>query len=204
MVTIYEYRRRYLFDDRRYRYIYFGRLIFCYHIIIHKEYRDSTFSLFIMANINDFYNGVSDKNLKIEIQRIFDTNEIDDLKKLLKRRQQLNLMNMYLTYIFHFIQSSGILITSIASGYGILEMVWLGVSLNALATLINIIENNNNTIIKKMMIDIQKIKNGNYIDETSLFDGDDKSNTRENTIDTSIATNKANTITMDKIYNRYQ
>ena len=131
-------------------------------------------------NRNEFYNGVKDEIIQQEIQKIFDINEINDLISLLQKRKIINNSNMMLMYVFHFVQSSGILITTIASGYGNTSLVWLGVSLNALASLINVIEKNNNTMLKKLMKDIKNIKNGNYIDEAPIYDSDEKSIDTEN------------------------
>ena len=73
-------------------------------------------------------------------------------------------------YLFHFIQSSGILVTTIASGYNIKYLIWVGIGLNVFASLINIYEKINNDMLKKLMIDIQKIRDGNYIDESPIID----------------------------------
>jgi hypothetical protein len=124
-------------------------------------------------NANELYGGVKDETIALEIQRIFDENEINDLYSLLKKRNCLNNLNLVLIYIFHLVQTTGILVTTIASGYGDTSLIWLGVSLNALASLIHVIEKNNNSIMKKMMTDIKKIKAGNYVDETPVFGGDD-------------------------------
>jgi hypothetical protein len=129
----------------------------------------------------DFYGGVKDESIAIEIQRIFDENEINDLCELLRKRNCINNMNLVLVYIFHLIQTSGILITTIASGYGDTTLIWLGVSLNAVASLIHIIEKTNNSMLKKMMNDIKKIKSGNYVDETPIFDSGEESVYTKNT-----------------------
>lgn len=105
-----------------------------------------------------------------EIQRIFDNNELEDLKKFIGKRQCLNNFNMSLMYIFHIVQSAGILTTTVAAGYNQVYLIWIGVALNILASLINIFEKNNNSMLKKLMIDIQKIKDGNYIGEGPLIE----------------------------------
>ena len=79
--------------------------------------------------------------------------------------------------MFHIIQTAGILTTTIAVGYDIKILVWVGVGLNCAASLINIFEKTNITIIKKYMQDIQNIRNNNYIDESEIdFDPTPKSN----------------------------
>ena len=106
------------------------------------------------------------KDLSTEIQHIFDTNKLDDLKEFINRRKCLNNWNIALVYLFHFIQSAGILTTTIAAGYDIKAIVWVGVGLNILASMINIFEKTNNGISKKLMKDIQAIKDGTYVDES--------------------------------------
>lgn len=106
------------------------------------------------------------KDLGAEIQHIFDANKLDDLKEFINRRKCLNNWNIALVYLFHIIQSAGILTTTIAAGYDIKAIVWVGVGLNILASMINIFEKTNNGISKKLMKDIQAIKDGTYVDES--------------------------------------
>ena len=102
------------------------------------------------------------------IEKIFDDNKINDLVRFMRKRQCLNSCNIYLIYLFHIVQSAGILTTSVATGYNIKELIWLGVGLNLLATLINIFEHTNNSISKHMLDNIISIKNDNYIDESII------------------------------------
>jgi hypothetical protein len=112
------------------------------------------------------------KEISNEIQRIFDNNELEDLKSFMSKRHCLNNFNISLMYIFHIVQSAGILTTTVAAGYNQVYLIWIGVALNVLASLINVFERNNNTMLKKLMIDIKKIKDGNYIGETALIEPD--------------------------------
>ena len=114
------------------------------------------------------------KDIAIEIQNIFQQNELEDLKKFLNKRQCLNTTNTYLIYLFHFVQSAGILTTSIATSKNDENLIWIGVALNILATLIHVYEKTNNSIMKKLMNDIKAIKDGNYVDEGELVDLDKK------------------------------
>jgi hypothetical protein len=63
------------------------------------------------------------------------------------------------------VQSSGILITSFATGSNNTSLIWVGVTLNIFASLIHIYEKTNNSILKKLLNDIKMIKDGTYIDE---------------------------------------
>ena len=47
-------------------------------------------------------------------------------------------------------------------------LVWVGVGLNITATLINVFEKTNSSISKNLMKDIQAIKEGSYVDESSI------------------------------------
>ena len=114
------------------------------------------------------------KEVALEIKDIFDKNTLDDLKRFLDKRQCLNVTNTYLIYLFHLVQSSGILVTSIAAGSNDKNLVWIGVALNILATLINVYEKMNTSIMKKLMNDIKAIKSGVYVDEGELVETDKK------------------------------
>ena len=103
-----------------------------------------------------------------QIQEIFEQNEIDDLKRMMSRRHSLNSCNIWLIYMFHMVQSGGILTTTIATGYNLTYLIWVGVGLNILATLLNVYEKTNANLSKKLLTDIESIKAGKYTDEGSI------------------------------------
>ena len=126
-------------------------------------------------------NNIMNRNIMNEIKKILEDNKIDDLNRFLAKRKCLNNCNMFLVYIFHTIQSAGILTTTIATGYDIKYMIWIGVGLNILASLINIFENINNTMSKKLLKSIEAINNNNYLDEDTIVNIEkDSSNNTSN------------------------
>ena len=92
----------------------------------------------ISINLDKDSNKIRD--IALEIQTILDNNKINDLNRFLNKRQCLNTTNTYLIYLFHLVQSAGILTTSIAAGTNNKELVWVGIGLNIFATLINVYE----------------------------------------------------------------
>ena len=104
----------------------------------------------------------------LEIKNLFEQNKLDDLKAFMNKRKCLNQWNLALVYLFHIIQSAGILTTTIAAGYDMKILVWVGVGFNILASLINVFEKTNNSISKHLMKDIQAIKDGTFVDEGSI------------------------------------
>lgn len=107
-------------------------------------------------------------DISIEIQKIFAKNQLDDLKRFMAKRQALNSVNTFMIYGFHIFQSAGILTTTIATGYNIRELIWVGVGLNVISTLINVFEKINTSISTKLMKDIMSIKDGTYVDEGTI------------------------------------
>jgi hypothetical protein len=87
-----------------------------------------------------------------------------------------------LSYFFHIIQSAGILVTTIATGYNQTEIIWIGVGLNILASLLNVFEKTNNSMMNKLTIDIQAIKDGIFITETPFIDDDDEKENAQHTL----------------------
>lgn len=120
------------------------------------------------------------RDISIEIQTIFEDNKINDLKRFLSKRQCLNTANSYFVYLFHLVQSAGILTTSIAAGSNNTELVWVGVGLNIFATLINIYEKTNNSISAKLLNDIKLIKSNHYVDEGFIVETDTNPNKNTN------------------------
>ena len=72
---------------------------------------------------------------------------------------------MALVYLFHVVQAAGILTTTIAAGYDMKQLIWVGVGFNVFATLLNVFEKTNNSISKHLLKDIQAIKDGTFVDE---------------------------------------
>ena len=109
-------------------------------------------------------------DISTEIQSIFEKNKLDDLKAFINKRKCLNEWNMGLIYLFHIVQSAGILTTTIAAGYGMKELVWVGVGFNILASLVNVFEKTNNSISKNLLKDIEAIKAGTFTDEGNFVE----------------------------------
>jgi hypothetical protein len=103
-----------------------------------------------------------------EIRIIFEENKMSDLKRFMAKRQSLNAANGWLIYAFHVFQSAGILTTTIATGYNIRELIWVGVGLNVISTLMNVFEKINTSISTKLMKDITSIREDKYVDEGTV------------------------------------
>jgi hypothetical protein len=58
-----------------------------------------------------------------EIKQILLENKLHDLKKFIAKRSCLNKTNQVMAYLFHTIQSAGILVTTIAAGYEMKELI---------------------------------------------------------------------------------
>lgn len=106
--------------------------------------------------------------LSEQIKVIMDENTLDDLKSLMARRHSLNRCNVCLIYVFHFVQSAGILTTTIATGYSLTYLIWIGVGLNVLASLLNVYEKTNSNLLKTYLKDIDAIKSGTFTDEGAV------------------------------------
>ena len=107
-------------------------------------------------------------NVSTEIQSILEKNKLDDLKEFIGKRKCLNGCNLALIYLFHIVQSAGILTTTVAAGYNFKELIWVGVGLNIVATIINAFEKTNSSVSKGLLKDINAIRDGTYVDESAL------------------------------------
>lgn len=111
------------------------------------------------------------------VDDVFNENKLQDLVSILSRRHCLNRCNLCLGYVFHFVQAAGILTTTVAAGYDERFLIWVGVGLNLLASLINVYEKTNSETMKRLMKDLKAIKNNTYIDEEELTIPSDKPTT---------------------------
>lgn len=138
---------------------------------------------------------IKQKTIKEQIHDILENNKLEDLKKFLSRRNCLNNVNMGMTYLFHTVQAAGILTTTIATGYGATNLIWIGVGLNVGASLINIFEHTNNSMSMRLMKDIIAIRDDKYVDEGIIVEEDNKS-TKEQTQPTSSRQTTTNSSTI--------
>jgi len=98
----------------------------------------------------------------LNIRSIIDNNVISELKDGIHRYHWLNRCNVILSYIFHTMQTSGIFVTTVATGYNHPEFIWLGIGLNIFAYMLNVFEKTNNNILSKISKDILSMKEGTF------------------------------------------
>jgi len=107
------------------------------------------------------------------IDETFYYNSYTELRKFIQKRENLIGYNKVMVYLFHLCQSLGVIINALSASSNNQNYIWLGIMLNALATLISLWEKTNTLIIKKLMDDIKLIRDGDYVDEGSLVEGAD-------------------------------
>ncbi len=115
-------------------------------------------------------NNLDTNDVSIQIQEIFENNKLTDLKRFIKKRQSLNSCNICLSYLYYLVQSVGILTTPIGTGYNVKELIWTGIGVNILASLIHSYEQINNNMSIKLLKNIENIRKNNYVDEDVLVD----------------------------------
>jgi len=112
----------------------------------------------------------------MEIQNVLNENKLNDLKRFISRREQLNSCNVKLRYLHYITHYSSILITSIAVSYQnesaqiFIKLVWTGLTMNILSSLIGSFEKMNKSISNKLLSDIYKIRSDKYVDECEMID----------------------------------
>ena len=116
--------------------------------------------------------------LTIVIEDILAKHREEDMDEFLKSRQCLNNVNGWLIYLFYLVQTAGILLTSFAATTNNQELVWIGVIINSLASLMQIYIKMHDTSLKQMMSDLQLIKEGKYVDQGTVADIDQQVDSR--------------------------
>ena len=107
------------------------------------------------------------------IDSILQKNAVNDLNKFIKKRDCLNTCNLWFIYLFHFLQTCGMITTSLSASYEFKGLVWVGIAFNAAASLVSIYEKTNQAVSDQLLENIKVIKAGEYIDEPH-FEGVDK------------------------------
>ena len=110
----------------------------------------------------------TDTNVKISLKKIVGENIVRDLNRFYKTREINNSANMVFIYLVHIVQTAGIFITSLSTGMGYTGLVWAGIALNAIASLIQIFEKIGESNSKRIMLDIEAILNHKYVDESPV------------------------------------
>ena len=106
--------------------------------------------------------------LSKQIDNILNENIVNDLKKDLSTRSCLNKCNIGLIYLFHLLQTCGLISTTLSSTYNLNYLLWIGITCNSMASLIIIYEKINENISNTMLADINLIKDGKYVDESPI------------------------------------
>jgi hypothetical protein len=109
-------------------------------------------------------------NTEESIQTIMETNKLQDFKALIQKRKCLNTFNETLIYLFHTVQTIGILTTTIATSYENQEIAYVGIGLNFVASLLSIYEKINASLSSQWEKDIEAIQSGAYVDGSFLED----------------------------------
>ena len=93
-----------------------------------------------------------------QIIAMFDENKLDECKEFIESYRRLTYINKKLMYSFHLIQAAGIFITTISQTYQERYLVWLGIGLNVIASLLRAYESMNEEIIKKSKVSLGQIR----------------------------------------------
>ena len=103
-----------------------------------------------------------------EITNIFKSNTVEDLKRIIIQRATLNRYNQSFSYLFYFLQTSGVYLTSFGQSKTDQSIIWCGIGCTTLATLIHLIIVYNTKLSKGLLSNLDAIKSGNYIDEGAI------------------------------------
>jgi len=122
--------------------------------------------------------------LSIVIEDILAKHREEDMREFLDSRECLNCINGWLISLFHLIQTAGILLTSFAAGTGETKLVWGGVILNSLASLMQIYIKSHDALLKQKLADLKLIKDGTYVDQGTVAEEEDKEKQADGTQNT--------------------
>jgi len=118
-------------------------------------------------------------DVSVKINNIFDNNKLTDLEVFINKRKYLNSCNVILIYLFHIIQTSGLLVTMIGTNYEYKYLIYIGISLNATASLLHAFKKVNTDISIKLLHDIEKIKNNTYVSQSVIIEEDRKNQSED-------------------------
>jgi len=139
---------------------------------------------------------MNENNIQTKIRKILEETEFNELKKNIKHASIIHQTNIYLSYIFHLFQTSGILITTISTSYSSKQYLWLGIGLNFTASFFNAIERQNEILHKKILKKIN-LSRQKLIQYENIFLNDKLKSLKNNDIDIKIRNDIKKTIDED-------
>ena len=111
---------------------------------------------------------LTDEQTAIKINNLINKNKIDDLMRFINKRQNINCSNQLFGYLFYIIQTISVFSTSLGQYNSNVYLIWSGIGLTSVGTLIHAIINSNNKINTSLMTNIKAIHKGDYIDEVAI------------------------------------
>ena len=132
---------------------------------------------------------LTDEQTALKINNMINQNKVEDLKRFISKRQNLNVSNQWFGYLFYILQTASVFSTSLGQSYGNPYLIWSGIGLTSIGTLIHAIINSNTKINNNLMKNIKEIKGGSYIDELNIDGLDEKKSIHSNSNGNGISNN---------------
>lgn len=123
---------------------------------------------------------LTDEETALKINNMINKNKVEDLKRFINKRQNLNVSNQWFGYLFYLLQTASVFSTSLGQSYSNPYLIWSGIGLTSFGTLIHAIINSNTKINNNLMKNIKEIKGGSYIDESNIDGLDEKKSIHSN------------------------
>ena len=123
---------------------------------------------------------LTDEQTALKINNMINKNKVEDLKRFMNKRQNLNISNQWFGYLFYLFQTASVFSTSLGQSYTNPYLIWTGIGLTSFGTLIHAIINSNTKINNNLMKNIKDIKGGSYIDESNIDGLDEKKSIHSN------------------------
>ena len=133
---------------------------------------------------------LTDEQTALKINNMINKNKVEDLRRFINKRQNLNISNQWFGYLFYLLQTASVFSTSLGQSYTNPYLVWTGIGLTSFGTLIHAIINSNTKINNNLMKNIKEIKGGTYVDESNI-DGLDEKKSIHSTAGTAGTNNNA-------------
>lgn len=127
-----------------------------------------------MAAVAEDDDILTDEQTALKINNMINKNKIADLRRFFSKRQTLNVSNQWFGYLFYILQTASVFSTSLGQSYTNPYLIWSGIGLTSIGTLIHAIINSNTKINNNLMKNIKDITQGTYIDELNIDGLDEK------------------------------
>jgi hypothetical protein len=112
--------------------------------------------------------------MKARVNELLEANALKDTKRILSWRSCLNRLNVVVAYQSTLFHTAATFLTAFGQWMHSSTITWIGIGANTFGVLLDVYKHMNEAMLKTLLEDLKKIRDGDYLDEENLLIGVEK------------------------------